>query len=180
MPLFDADEDKAIALAQEALDEYPKQYHRHWLSGMRAKLGLAEEQEGDQELIADLLRLMELHRADYTNTFRALTLGEYTGMTLFDASEFREWHERWQTRLSQESASREEAYERMRRHNPAVIPRNHRVEEALAAAVNGGDYSVMNRLLQALSDPYAYSPEQEKYAELPPPSDRPYRTFCGT
>ncbi|WKA47858.1 YdiU family protein [Geobacillus zalihae] len=180
LPLLDENEEKAIALAQGALDHYPKQYHDHWLSGMRAKLGLAEEQEGDQELIADLLRLMELHRADYTNTFRALTLGEYTGMALFDASEFREWHERWQTRLSQESASREEAYERMRRHNPAVIPRNHRVEEALAAAVNGGDYSVMNRLLQALSDPYAYSPEQEKYAELPPPSDRPYRTFCGT
>ncbi|MFC0298858.1 protein adenylyltransferase SelO [Geobacillus jurassicus] len=180
LPLLDENEEKAIALAQEALDQYPKRYHRYWLEGMRAKLGLTEEQEGDEALVADLLRMMEAHCADYTNTFRALTLGEYTGMALFDAAEFREWHERWQTRISQESVSKEEAYERMRRHNPAVIPRNHRVEEALAAAVNGGDYSVMNRLLQALSDPYAYSPEQEEYAELPPPSDQPYRTFCGT
>ncbi|WP_044732326.1 protein adenylyltransferase SelO [Geobacillus kaustophilus] len=180
LPLLDENEEKAIALAQEALDQYPKRYHCHWLSGMRAKLGLTEEQEGDEALAADLLRMMEAHCADYTNTFRVLTLGEYTGMALFDAAEFREWHERWQTRISQESVSKEEAYERMRRHNPAVIPRNHRVEEALAAAVNGGDYSVMNRLLQALSDPYAYLPEQEEYAELPPPSDQPYRTFCGT
>ncbi|WP_184320440.1 protein adenylyltransferase SelO [Geobacillus subterraneus] len=180
LPLLNEDEKKAVALAQEALDQYPTLYHRHWLDGMRAKLGLAEAQEGDGGLIADLLRLMEQYRADYTNTFRALTLGEYTGMALFDASEFREWHERWQTRLSQDSVSREEAYERMRLHNPAVIPRNHRVEEALAAAVDDGDYSVMERFLEALADPYAYSLKQAEYAELPPPSHRPYRTFCGT
>ncbi|ATO37069.1 hypothetical protein GTID1_07450 [Geobacillus thermodenitrificans] len=180
LPLLDDKKEKAVELAEEALGQYSKWYEYYWLGGMRAKLGLAEEQEHDAELITELLRLMEEYRADYTNTFRALTLGEYTGMELFDTSEFREWHERWQTRLSKESVSREEAYERMRRHNPAVIPRNHRVEEALAAAVNCGDYQVMARLLKALADPYAYSPEQAEYAELPPPSDQPYRTFCGT
>ncbi len=68
----------------------------------------------------------------------------------------------------------------MKKANPSIIPRNHRVEEALQAAVKQQDYRVMEELLRALSDPYAYMPEQEKYAQLPPPMDTPYQTFCGT
>ncbi|WP_027410717.1 protein adenylyltransferase SelO [Anoxybacteroides tepidamans] len=180
LPLLHDDEEQAIELAQEALSEFPNLYQQHWLRGMRAKLGMYTEEEQDIALITDLLNIMQTHEADYTNTFRALTLDRLETMPLSCVKEFREWHERWQARLQKQPQSTDEVHELMRNSNPAIIPRNHRVEEALEAAVERGDYSVMERLLQALSNPYAYSPEQNEYAEPPAPSDRPYRTFCGT
>ena len=107
-----------------------------------------------------------------------MTNTEDTG--LFGTDEFKQWNEKWQTRLSRQEESKTSSLELMRNSNPAVIPRNHRVEEALEAAVKDGDYSVMERLLEALSNPYAHSPEQEKYCTLPAESTLPYRTYCGT
>ncbi len=102
-------------------------------------------------------------------------------MELFDTSEFTQWKERWKARLNKQGPSKEESKQLMQDNNPAVIPRNHRVEEALEAAVEKGDYSVMNKFLNILSNPYAYSAEQDEYSTLPPPSAcPPYRTFCGT
>jgi uncharacterized protein YdiU (UPF0061 family) len=101
-------------------------------------------------------------------------------MALFDAAEFAQWHERWQTRLGRQQETKEASHQLMRSSNPAIIPRNHRVEEALEAAVKQGDFSVMERLLDVLSNPYAYSSEQEEYTGLPAPSSCSYRTFCGT
>ncbi|GJM80354.1 hypothetical protein HMSSN139_28500 [Paenibacillus sp. HMSSN-139] len=95
-------------------------------------------------------------------------------------SEWSEWLSRWQARLDGQTESQEAVRERMRRSNPAVIPRNHRVEEVLEAAVERDDYGVMQRLLEALTQPFAHTPEQAEYAELPAACDRPYRTFCGT
>ena len=99
---------------------------------------------------------------------------------LLASGEYRVWRERWQQRLERQTQSREESAEKMRRHNPAVIPRNHRVEEALAAASNEGDYGPLHRLLAVLADPYAHSAEQAQYAQLPPDAGEGYRTFCGT
>ncbi|MBB3907879.1 protein adenylyltransferase SelO [Anoxybacteroides rupiense] len=180
LPLLHEEEEQAVESAEAALSAFPNLYQQHWLTGMRAKLGLYTEEEQDAALMTELLQLMQTHQADYTNTFRSLTLGQLEGMPLFCAKEFRAWHEKWQARLKRQPHAKEEVYELMRNSNPAIIPRNHRVEEALEAAVEHGDYSVMERLLYALSDPYAYSSEQNEYAQLPPPSDRPYRTFCGT
>ena len=95
-------------------------------------------------------------------------------------TEFAQWHELWQARLGRQQESKADSQQLMRNSNPAVIPRNHRVEEALEAAVKQGDYSVMERLLDVLSRPYEYAPEQAEYCKLPEPSNRPYRTFCGT
>jgi uncharacterized protein YdiU (UPF0061 family) len=89
-------------------------------------------------------------------------------------------HEKWQARLVRQQESKNSYHQLMKNSNPAVIPRNHRVEEALEAAVKDGDYSVMERLLNVLSNPYAHSHEQADYCTLPAPSKRPYRTFCGT
>jgi len=94
--------------------------------------------------------------------------------------EFDQWYELWQARLSRQKEPPISAHQLMRNSNPALIPRNHRVEEALAAAVQQGDYSVMERLLAVLSSPYAHSHEQAAYATPPAPAARPYRTFCGT
>lgn len=180
LPLLHEDRDKGVELAQGAIDEFPGLYRRHWLTGMRAKLGLCTEEEDDEALIDELLRLMHEHKADYTNTFRALTLGRPEDVPMHGTAPWAAWLQRWRARLERQEASWDEVQAVMRRANPAVIPRNHRVEEALAAAVNEGDLSVMERLLAALADPFAYTPEQDEYAEPPAPSPVPYRTFCGT
>ena len=99
-------------------------------------------------------------------------------VSLFETEEYKKWHKRWQERLSRQE-SLEASKQLMRNSNPAIIPRNHRVEEALEAAVEQGDYRVMERLLKALENPYDYSDEHTEYAKLCT-STTPYRTFCGT
>lgn len=176
LSLLDEDQEKAIEMAQHEIAEFNRLYQNQWLKGMRAKLGLLDEKEEDLALIGDLLEMMHKHQADYTNTFRALTIDKLEKEKLFDTEEFSNWYKLWKQRLStqEESASKE----RMRTSNPAVIPRNHLVEEALEAAVSREDYSVMNQLLQALSNPFEQ--QEIKYCSLPSPSTIPYRTYCGT
>lgn len=179
LPLLYDDQEQAVKLANDALEEFMALYRRNWLAGMRAKLGLFAEQPEDEALVDELLGLMLKSHVDYTNTFRALTFGadEETGL---DATEFTVWHDRWQARLGRQQEPIAASLQLMRDSNPAVIPRNHRVEAALEAAVQHGDYSVMARLVGALTDPYAHSPEQTEYAAPPKPSTCRYRTFCGT
>ncbi|WP_342570417.1 YdiU family protein [Paenibacillus sp. FSL R5-0749] len=180
LPLLHEDEEQAVQLAQDAIAQFSELYHHHWLKGMRSKLGLLDEEAEDEALVKDLLELMEKHSADYTNTFLALTFDTLEGTAWFGTSEFAEWHERWQARLDRQQGGKEVSTQLMRTSNPAVIPRNHRVEEALERAENHGDLSVMEKLLAVLSDPFAHSPEQAEYAELPAQCDTSYQTFCGT
>ncbi|TDF91031.1 protein adenylyltransferase SelO [Paenibacillus piri] len=180
LPLLHDNEQQAVKMAQDAISDFTGLYQRHWLAGMRAKLGLFNEEPQDESLMKDILSMMEKYRADYTNTFRAFTMDKPEDTGLFGAPEFAPWHELWQERLGRQQQSKASSLQLMRSSNPALIPRNHRVEEALEAAVNEGDYSVMERLLDVLSSPYAHSPEQAEYSTLPEPSDCPYQTFCGT
>ncbi|MEY8349540.1 YdiU family protein [Bacillus cereus] len=180
LPLLHEDEEQAVQLAQDELSNFGALYEEHWLTGMRAKLGICNEEAEDKALIDELIKLMEKYHADYTNTFLALTFDTDKDTDLFTSQEFTTWNEKWQERLSRQQESHSASQQLMREHNPAVIPRNHRVEEALDAAVQQGDYRVMEQLLAVLSNPYAHSPEQREYAALPVPSSKPYRTFCGT
>ncbi|PLT47991.1 Selenoprotein O and cysteine-containing protein [Paenibacillus pasadenensis] len=177
LPLLHEDQEQALELAEGALAAFEGAYHGRWLEGMRGKLGLLGEEEGDEELVSGLLRLMQEQGADYTNAFRALTLGQTAEAGLCGEA-YEDWLRSWSGRRARhgEAAASESL---MRRSNPSVIPRNHRVEEALAAAETG-DFGVMERLLAALADPYAYSAEQEEYAAPAPEGGLPYRTFCGT
>ncbi|MGO4109388.1 protein adenylyltransferase SelO [Paenibacillus sp. YAF4_2] len=179
LPLFDEDEEGAIELAQDALSDFSELFHEHWLQGMRAKLGIFNDEPEDEALIEAFLLLMQSNKVDYTNTFRALSLNKPEDTALHGITEFAEWQEKWKARLERQEESKEDSLRLMRSSNPAVIPRNHRVEAALEAAEQG-DLCVMNSLLEALSNPYAYSEEQAEYALLPDESPRPYRTFCGT
>jgi uncharacterized protein YdiU (UPF0061 family) len=179
LPLLHANEEQAITLAEDAISDFAELYQRNWLTGMRAKLGIFNEEPQDESLIEDLLSMMQKYQADYTNTFRALTFDKLEDMILFETTEFAQWQELWLERLSRQQESKASSHQLMRNSNPAIIPRNHRVEEALESAVQG-DYSVMERLHDVLSSPYAHSPEQADYATLPRLSSRPYRTFCGT
>lgn len=180
VPLLDDDEEKAIEIAQGQISQYMPQFEKNWLDGMRAKLGLFDEEEQDKELADELLDLMQRNRADYTNTFRALTIGQHENSPLHGNEGFEEWLQKWEERRGRQTQSVEESTELMKNSNPSIIPRNHRVEEALEAAVNDGDLSVLERLLAALADPYDYSTEFEEYCTVPEKRERPYRTFCGT
>jgi len=180
LPLLDVNQAQAVKLAQDSISDFSELYHCNWLAGMRAKLGIFNQEIQDEFLIEGLLSLMQKYRADYTNTFRALTFDTPEDTVLFGITEFAQWHELWQARLGRQQEPKAASHQLMRNSNPALIPRNHRVEAALEAAVKQGDYSVMEQLLDVLSSPYAHSPEQADYSTLPALSTCPYRTFCGT
>lgn len=146
---------------------------------MRRKLGMIKEESEDEAIIVELLSFMGKFQSDFTNSFRALTLGEFCGTDLFDSKEFRQWIEKWESRLNKEDQSKEDIIQLMKENNPAVIPRNHRVEEALESAAKG-DFTLMKKLQSVLFKPYEYSKEQDEYTTLPEKSNKPYRTFCGT
>ena len=179
LPFLHDDENKAVRLAQEEVEKFEDIYQDYWLSGMRAKLGLYNSEAEDQLLIKDFLQLMYQYQADYAKTFQSLTLDKSDGQHLFLSSGYHHWHERWQARLGQQSKSRNEIKELMKSHNPAIIPRNHRVEEVLDAAEKG-NFDKMHQLLIALDNPYKYTAEQEEFSTLPPPEFCDYQTFCGT
>lgn len=180
LPLLDDDRERAVTLAQDEILAFPALFRCYWLAGMRAKLGIANEEPEDESLIEDLLNVMHKHHADFTNTFRALTFAEPEETNLFCSAEFAHWQERWQSRLGRQQESKECTRQLMRNSNPAVIPRNHRVEEALDAAAVHSDYGVMERLLDVLRNPYAHLPAQAAYAAPPAATAGSYRTFCGT
>lgn len=193
LPLFDADEKKAIELGQAALAEFGESFNRHWAQGMRAKLGLIGEEDADGELVTALLGLMQQHQADYTNTFRRLSgrggdaqPGEAAATNalpgteaLFAAKEFVDWAGLWWARLGRQNIAPAAALENMRSVNPAVIARNHKVEEALSAA-NTGDLSVLQKLLLVIANPFNEMPDNAEYRTPAPTGGEPYRTFCGT
>jgi serine/tyrosine/threonine adenylyltransferase len=180
LPLFDDNDEKAVTLAQDKLSDFAHIYRAHWLEGMRGKLGLYTKEEGDQSLIDTLLKMMHEHQADYTHTFTELTYDKQETSKLFGAPEFTEWKTLWQARQSRQPESKLSPLELMRKSNPVVIPRNHRVEEALEAAVEKGDFRVLEKLLNVLSDPFTYTEDKEEYCTQPEPSNLPYRTYCGT
>jgi serine/tyrosine/threonine adenylyltransferase len=180
LPLLHDDEDEAVKLAQNEISGFMELYKSEWLRGMRAKLGIFKEETQDESLIEELLSMMEKSRADYTNTFRALTFDKMEETDLSGTPEFAQWYERWKTRLDGQEESIDASRKLMQKSNPVVIPRNHRVEEALDATVKNEDYSVMMKLLDVLSNPYAHTPDQDEYSAAPAPSSLPYRTFCGT
>lgn len=180
LPLLHDDINEAVKVAENALLDFTGIFETDWLAGMRKKLGLFNEEEQDEVLINRLLDLMKKYRADYTNTFLGLTFeGENDGV-LFNTSEFTSWKVLWFERRERQAQSKAESDQLMRDSNPAVIPRNHQVEAALEAAETKGDYSVMERLLDMLSNPYAHSKEQEEYAKPAGASATPYQTYCGT
>jgi uncharacterized protein YdiU (UPF0061 family) len=177
LPLLDPDEAKAVEIANEAIAAFQPRYQSHWLAGMRSKLGLFTAETEDAGLVESLLDWMQETKADSTNTFRAMSLPSSATISLDPV--YRDWHQRWQHRLSRQPQSAALVSTEMQRHNPVVIPRNHKVEEALVAAVTEGDLDVMERLLAVLASPY--NPAADPPAEFLAPSPLAgYQTFCGT
>jgi uncharacterized protein YdiU (UPF0061 family) len=172
LPVLHPQEEQAIALANGAIGRFGEVFQRHWLAGLRRKLGLFNEEPEDGALVEALLAWMHATKADFTNTWAELE-------TVVPP----EWAERWRARLGRQPQSAEDV-KRLRRANcPAVIPRNHCVEEALAAAEQG-EVSGMDRLLGVLAAPYdherARAADVAEYRGPAPEGGEGYRTFCGT
>lgn len=178
LPMVDADPRKALDRAAAAVHAFPALYERHWLERFGKKLGLEAVEAADRPLIDDLLDWMHRGGKDFTNTFAGLTTGAWRtgqGDAAFDA-----WQARWVARRDRPDRPSADPATVMRAANPAVIPRNHRVEEALAAAVTDGDLGPMHRLLEVLADPFDHRREAPEYQEPAGAGTGPYRTFCGT
>lgn len=180
LPLIYNDNDKSVELAQDALEDFDRLYYKNWLKGMRYKLGIFNEEAEDEKLIEKLLNLMEKYKSDYTNLFIALTFDSLEEGDIFDSEEFETWNEEWKDRLKRQEESGEESKELMKKSNPAVIPRNHLVEEVLSAASNDGNYKPLYSLLDALSKPYEHLKIDDKYTKTPKPTSIAYKTYCGT
>jgi uncharacterized protein YdiU (UPF0061 family) len=185
LPLLDPGRQRAITCATEVIQAFSAHYVRHWLQGMRAKLGLLIDDQDDISLATGFLTVLEGQHVDYTLAFRYLAdaaVGEETQLRgLFaDASGYDDWSERWRARLAREAVTPWMRAQAMRRANPAFIPRNHRVEEALSAAVERADYTPFTTLLQIISRPFDDQPEVAAFAEPAPAGYGCYRTFCGT
>lgn len=179
LPLIDDDVNKAVDIAEEAVKSFSAVYKTKWLAMMRAKLGLFGEQAEDEKLISDLLHWMHKSHIDFTNGFRELSHNDKPVGNLFIGKDFDDWQMRWHNRLSQNAKPLESSLCLMKSSNPAIIPRNHIVEHALASA-SAGDMLPFHNLLNALSEPYNDDESLKSYSSPPSPSESVYQTFCGT
>jgi uncharacterized protein YdiU (UPF0061 family) len=184
LALFADELEPAVEAANGVLETVADRYERHWLDGMRAKLGLRSADPDDGELARDLLDVLHAQQIDYTSCFRALSAvatGDVdVARRLFTSPEtFGSWTRRWRARLDAEAQPAAVIAATMERINPAYIPRNHLVEEALTAATSG-DLSAYEQLLEVITHPFESRSDWEGYAQPAPASTERYRTFCGT
>lgn len=195
LSLFPGTEKQAVEQATAVLQDYAQWQQQAWQQGMNHKLGLSQVQEGDQERAEQLLVLLDQAGLDFTLFFRRLCAvtsndsDRHEVFALFELpdvhrsarleEDLHHWLDDWQAALAARESSPQAATQRMKSVNPAVIPRNHRVAEAIAAAETG-DFSVFERLLSALANPYDDAAEFSAYQTPPLPQEQVLRTFCGT
>jgi uncharacterized protein YdiU (UPF0061 family) len=188
LPLLHEDQEQAVSLAQDTVDRFPAEFQAAHSEGMARKLGLAVLNEDDTALVEDLFSLMTEAEADFTLTFRHLAdLADADNTdqarvddiyTAPDTLAF--WVKRWQARLQQEQTDAIQRQTMMNAANPAFIPRNHLVEEAIRAAVDNDDLRPFEQLTELLTMPFTYDPSRSRYALPPQPEQVVQQTFCGT
>jgi uncharacterized protein YdiU (UPF0061 family) len=178
IPLIDKNEETAIKIATDVIDNFQNIYEKKWLNMMRDKLGLFGEDKNDRQLIDDLLNWMEKYKIDYTNTFCHLMEIKIDENTYKDES-FITWFDEWKKRSKLNNSSKEKQIELMKKNNPIVIPRNHKVEEALTEA-NNGNLEKMKKLNDILKNPYSNQEDIAEYQVPAPISNEKYQTYCGT
>jgi uncharacterized protein YdiU (UPF0061 family) len=181
LDLISDDEDEAARLATERLERFSPRFHAAYARVMRAKLGLLRDDDGDPELVRDLFARLAANKVDFTLFFRRLSTAAADIASLFtDPTAFHDWSDRWRARLATEDSSPADRAALMRRANPAFIPRNHRIEEAIDAAVTRADFAPFHTLVDVLSTPYDDQPAFASLADPPRPDQCVLRTFCGT
>jgi len=187
LPLLDEDEETAVEKVEARLEGFVHCYKDHWLTGMRAKLGLASTHDEDEALIEELLAVMYSGNVDFTLTFYYLSLLDLDAaddaaiLTLFNHDKsFVQWLDQWRQRLRREASDDDERKAMMRRVNPVYIPRNHLIEAAIRAAEDHGDFSVFYALHEVLQKPCDFQQGKEVYMQPPQPHEVVHKTFCGT
>ena len=178
IPFFEKNQKKAIQIATETINDFEKKYEEKWMNMMRNKLGLSGLDNKDKPLILDLLTWMHEKKADYTNTFCHLMNLDPKKEKIFEDSKFIVWKKRWKERLLKNDNNQIKSKELMKNNNPLVIPRNHKIEEALEAA-ELNDMEPINKILEILKNPYDKQSEIIDY-QYPSKSSEKYQTFCGT
>jgi len=179
VPLIDEDKNTSIEIATEVVNNFSEIYKNNWLEMMRKKLGLLGEEAKDEKLITDLLAWMYKNKADYTNTFCFLMKQNIKKDKIYNDQSFLDWEKQWQMRLKINNNTSEKSLKLMQSNNPLVIPRNHKVEEALGAA-NNGNLNLAKNLLKILEKPYENKKGISEYQLPAAPSNKIYKTFCGT
>lgn len=182
LPLLADDEEKAVELAQTALDRFPQLFLDAYFNTLRQKLGFADSRPEDEQLVQDFLDLLENSGSDFTLAFRRLSelpLGGQTALPFDFPAAFDPWLERWRERLNNEVDENERLQQRMLATNPALIPRNHLVEAAIEQAY-AGDFSRFHALTERLQKPFDYEPGDRDLALPPRPEQIVQQTFCGT
>ena len=177
IPLIDKNEETAIKLATDLIDNFQNIYEDKWLNMIRDKLGLFGKEKNDKKLINDLFNWMEKNKADYTNTFCHL-MG-INSDEVYKNVEFVNWKNEWKKRSELNNSTKEKQIKLMKKNNPTVIPRNHKVEEALAEA-DKGSLDKMKKLLAILKNPYDNQNNIQEYQTPAPSNNEKYQTFCGT
>ena len=177
IPLIDKNEDTAIKLATDLIDNFQNIYEDKWLNMIRDKLGLFGEEKNDKKLINDLFNWMEKNKADYTNTF--CNLMDINSDEIYKNNDFIDWKNEWKKRSELNNSTKEKQIKLMKKNNPTVIPRNHKVEEALAEA-DKGSLDKMKKLLAILKNPYDNQNNIQEYQTPAPSNNEKYQTFCGT
>ena len=178
IPLIDTNQNKSIELATDIINSFEKKYEEKWMEMMRHKLGLSILDEKDKFLILDLLTWMHQHKADYTNTFCYLMNEKIQNDKIYTNYHFKIWKKRWQERLKKEKNIQDKSIELMKKNNPIVIPRNHKIEEVLNAAQEDNLKPYL-RLLEILKKPYSSREGLKDYQTLSNSNEK-YKTFCGT
>ena len=180
LPLISDNNEKALKLAEEAINAFADLYQSKWLDMMRRKIGLITKKNEDKDLISELLDTMQKHKADFTNTFRFLSEDILSGDDIFKTEEFLIWHKKWKLRLKKESNTFENIKKIMDTNNPRIIPRNHLVEKALKSAEEG-DLETFVDFSKIIKNPYSSSIDvPKKYLNPPNDSEKVLQTFCGT
>lgn len=177
--LIDPDTDKAISMAEEALAVFPDTFATEWLQRMAQKIGIEKPEPADKALVDDWLALLEKHRLDFTNAFRALSGDQNPERLRLNHSDFGAWQERLNARFDSAGISPSAAQQVRDTTNPRHIPRNHAVEKALEAAVDG-DSAPFNRALAVLRRPFDNSTDNNTFSSTPNEGEQVYTTFCGT
>ena len=178
IPFFEKNQKKAIQIATETINDFEKKYEEKWMNMMRNKLGISGLDNKDKPLILDLLTWMHEKKADYTNTFCHLMNLDPKKEKIFEDSKFIVWKKRWKERLLKNDNNQIKSKVLMKNNNPLVIPRNHKIEEALEAA-ELNDMEPINKILEILKNPYDEQSEIIDY-QYPSKSSEKYQTFCGT
>ena len=179
IPLIDQDEQKAISIATETINNFEKLYEEKWLNMMRDKLGLFGEDRDDKHLIFELLTWMENNKADFTNTFCNLMDIQSIKDPIYQNQEYLNWTAKWKKRLEKNNTEKEKYLELMRSVNPIFIPRNHKVEEALKDA-SENKLETLNQLLEVIKYPYKDNGMLKDYQQPMSNENGNYKTFCGT